>query len=140
MPGLGASLPSLNCCHTLVSKGMGPHLASFRMSPLYPLYLLPALKGYLDPLTPFQPTKDFFFGNHKAPFTMNQPPLSISATVYPQVCCLRSRERGTAIRCRQVAVGRAALSFHGVRRAPRTWLAGSRVLQKGQGQFPGQPA
>lgn len=62
MPGLGASLPSLNCCHTLVSKGMGPHLASFRMSPLYPLYLLPALKGYLDPLTRcFSPQRIFFW-------------------------------------------------------------------------------
>ena len=103
-------------------------------------YLLPALKGYLDPLTPCFSPQRIFFGNHKAPFTMNQPPLSISATVYPQVCRLRSRERGTAVRCRQVVVGRAALSFRGARRAPRTWLAASRVLQKGQGQFPGQPA
>ena len=69
MPGLGASLPSLNCCRTLVSKGMGPHLASFRVSPLYP----PRIPAH-PPLPPpcpqrisrptyplFQPTKDFFW-------------------------------------------------------------------------------
>ena len=33
-PGVGTSLLSLNCCRTLTSKGMVPHLASSGVSPL----------------------------------------------------------------------------------------------------------